>query len=398
VNTLGESLSKINLENHSVTANAATLGLFTNQVVVRGEKAYVVNSGVNEIQVIDLATLNTSGNIDAGQGTNPWAMEFINDTLAAVSLLFTNQVVFINVNTGEIVKTVTVGIGPEGLLYYNGKVYVANSGFVFPGFEPGVVSVINMNDFSVSEIPVGVNPQALEVDSQGNIIVACTGNYADIGGELDIIDSSADTVLHAESINASITFVAVNSADKAYLATYGSGVLVYDLPSRQLELDESNALPGGPGLAIDFQNNVYISDFGADTVRVFSPSHNLLNAYLVGDGPISIALFENAPNAISVISNQAPEAFTLYQNYPNPFNPQTTIRFELRQGGPVSLDIFNALGEKIATPVQEFLPAGSYELSWEGKDAFGNPLPSGIYFYQLRGNGQSLVKKMILAQ
>ena len=396
VNTLGENLSRINIDDQNVTADAATLGLFTNQVVVHGDRAYVVNSGANEIQVIELATMNTTQNIPTGQGTNPWAIEFVNDSLAAISLLFTNQVLFVNMNTEETVETITVGSGPEGMKYHDGRLYVANSGFVYPAFEPGTVSVIRMDDFTVSTITVGTNPQALALDSQGNIIVACSGNFADISGEVDVIDTSADTLLHAESLNSTITFVAVDGNDQAYLSTFGAGVLVYDIPGRSLILDENNSLPGGPGLAIDSEDNVYVGDFNTDTISVYSSSQVLLNAYLVGDGPISISLFENTPTAISPLGNTIPEAITLYQNYPNPFNPETTLRFDIQEAGEVSLSIFNTLGEKVAAPVNEFLPAGAYEIKWNATDYNGHKLPSGVYFYQLEADNASTVKKMSL--
>ncbi len=398
VNSVGENLSIINLENQTINADAATLGLFANQVNIHGNNAYVVNSGLNEIQVIDLATLNTIRRIDTGQGTNPWAIEFINDTLAAVSLLLTNEVAFFNVTNGLSVETVAVGAGPEGMKYHNGTLYVANSGFVYPNFLPGVVSAINIADFSVSDIPVGLNPQALDLDSQGNLIVACTGNFVDISSQVNIIDTSADTVSHVDSLNAFITFVAVNSVDKAYLATFGSGVLVYDIPNRQFELDETSALPGGPGLAIDSQDNVYIADFSTDTLMIFSSTHELQNSFLVGAGPNSVALFESDPTAISPVADRVPASFTLYQNYPNPFNPETIIRFDVKTSGKVKLNIFNVLGQVVATPVNEFLTAGSYELTWDAVDFSGKKLPSGAYFYEIRTDNASAVKKMLITR
>ena len=125
VNSVGESLSEIDLNAQTVNANAATLGLFTNQVIVHDSSAYVVNSGVNEVQVINLATLGTTRQIDVGSGTNPWAIEFIDDQLAAVSLLFTNQIVFVDVVSGQIQQTVDVGTGPEGMVFSDGVLYVA---------------------------------------------------------------------------------------------------------------------------------------------------------------------------------------------------------------------------------------------------------------------------------
>lgn len=398
VNGVGESLSMINLENHTVTPNAEPLGLYTNQVTLRNQKAYVVNSGPNEIQVIDLATLNTVGNVDVGVGTSPWAMVFVDDQIAAVSLLNTGQVKFVNVTNGQVVHTVNVGTGPEGVLFHNGKVYVANTGFNGAGYDPGTVSVININDYSVNTISVGINPQALTKDSQGNIVVACTGDYASTGGEINIIDPNTQQVIHSASAGIAITNVAVSAGDKAYFSTFASGVLVYNLSTLSFERDASNPLPGGPGLAFDVQDNVYITDFALDSVYVYSPAHNRVNQYLVGDGPVSIAIYDPAPNSIGQHSNQLTRGFTLFQNYPNPFNPQTTIRFETFKTGEVLLEVYNMLGEKTFTLINEYMPAGAHEIKWNGKNFIGENFPSGIYFYRLQMGGETSVRKMHLLQ
>ncbi|MCW9097684.1 MAG: T9SS type A sorting domain-containing protein [Ignavibacteriaceae bacterium] len=86
-----------------------------------------------------------------------------------------------------------------------------------------------------------------------------------------------------------------------------------------------------------------------------------------------------------------PVSFELLQNYPNPFNPSTTIEFALPTPGFVSLSIFNILGEKVATPVSEYLAAGSYKYYWNAKG-----LTSGVYLYNLEAGNIILVRKMIL--
>nr|HPI73165.1 T9SS type A sorting domain-containing protein [bacterium] len=91
----------------------------------------------------------------------------------------------------------------------------------------------------------------------------------------------------------------------------------------------------------------------------------------------------------------APETFYLEQNYPNPFNPTTTIRYQVFEASPVTLTIFNLRGERVQTLVNaEFKPAGSYSLSWNGKDQEGRSVPSGIYLYRLEAGGTQQVKKM----
>lgn len=403
VNTLGENLSMINLETHTVNPNAAALALYSNQVAIRGEKAYVVISGLNEIRVLDLATLATLQTIDTGVGSNPWEIEFISDELAAVSLLFTNQVKFIELQTGQTLQTVTVGTGPEGLLYSNGYLYVANSGFNGSGFDPGTVSVINLSNYSQSSISVGINPQSLDKDSQGNIVVACSGDYVSIGGQMDVIDPLSFQVIHSVPAGTAITSVAISPEDRAYLATSGFGVLVYHLAGQVFERDAANPLPGGPGVAFDRQGRAYIADFATDSVYVYSPLHQRLNSYLVGDGPLSIDLYDPAPNAIGQPGEPLSSSFILRQNYPNPFNPLTNIKFEIAdfpsgglRSGYVSLEIFDLIGQKITTLVNGELLPGEYEFRWAGRNDRGQPVPSGVYFYRLQVGRQSETRQMLL--
>jgi hypothetical protein len=86
-----------------------------------------------------------------------------------------------------------------------------------------------------------------------------------------------------------------------------------------------------------------------------------------------------------------PSAFMLDQNYPNPFNPSTVIRFALPKEARVKLEVFNILGQHIATLVEETRPAGYYV---ERFNAVG--LSSGIYFYRLTGDQVSFQKKMLI--
>jgi len=86
-----------------------------------------------------------------------------------------------------------------------------------------------------------------------------------------------------------------------------------------------------------------------------------------------------------------PKEFNLYQNYPNPFNPATIIRFELKQSGQTVLKIYDLLGKEVIRLVDEELPAGSYNVTFNA-----NTLPSGIYFYRLESSGFNKVRKMIL--
>jgi hypothetical protein len=89
------------------------------------------------------------------------------------------------------------------------------------------------------------------------------------------------------------------------------------------------------------------------------------------------------------------DGFLLYQNYPNPFNPTTTLSFVIGHRSFVTLKVYDVLGNEIATLVDDYKPAGEYEI--EFNPASGNRnLASGIYFYQLKTGNYIETKKMIL--
>ncbi|MFC1525328.1 hypothetical protein ACFL6X_00780 [Candidatus Latescibacterota bacterium] len=101
-----------------------------------------------------------------------------------------------------------------------------------------------------------------------------------------------------------------------------------------------------------------------------------------------------------------PQEFALAQNYPNPFNPSTTIPFAIpvldalaeRLAVPVRLDIYNALGQKVRTLIDEDRDPGHYQARWDGRDAVGREVGSGVYVYRLRAGDRVRVQKMALAR
>jgi hypothetical protein len=83
--------------------------------------------------------------------------------------------------------------------------------------------------------------------------------------------------------------------------------------------------------------------------------------------------------------------YQLYQNYPNPFNPSTTINYSLPKQGIVKLTVYNILGSKVATIINEYKPTGNYSVQFNG-----NSLASGIYLYRLESGNYNAAKKFIL--
>lgn len=91
-----------------------------------------------------------------------------------------------------------------------------------------------------------------------------------------------------------------------------------------------------------------------------------------------------------------PWKLALSQNYPNPFNPMTTILFTLPEKTYVNVSIFTVDGKFIGVLIDKTLEGGLREITWDGKDAKGNRVSSGIYFYRLRAGRETLTKKLVL--
>jgi hypothetical protein len=91
-----------------------------------------------------------------------------------------------------------------------------------------------------------------------------------------------------------------------------------------------------------------------------------------------------------------PKDFELYQNYPNPFNPSTNVSFSISKRSSISLDVYSLLGEHVITLTSGDYEPGKYLKEWNAVDQFGNKVPSGIYFLQLRTGNFIQTKKMVL--
>jgi hypothetical protein len=94
---------------------------------------------------------------------------------------------------------------------------------------------------------------------------------------------------------------------------------------------------------------------------------------------------------ITIVEKPIPVQYSLDQNYPNPFNPTTTISFGLPQAGHVKLEVFNVLGERVATLLDKDHASGSYIVRFSGLN-----LPSGVYLYRIQAGEFMAHKRMLL--
>lgn len=135
------------------------------------------------------------------------------------------------------------------------------------------------------------------------------------------------------------------------------------------------------------------------SLHVFTDEISIGTAYIqiqVGtlndpDNRTTIDFVVTTDPAVDVNEEEIPNKYLLAQNYPNPFNPSTKIYYSIKEGGLVSLKVYNILGVEIADLINEYKSAGSYAASFDAAK-----FSSGVYIYRLSVNGFTQARKMIL--
>jgi len=157
--------------------------------------------------------------------------------------------------------------------------------------------------------------------------------------------------------------------------------------------------PGDERVIIEFNSgagpNLWRSGFNPDslkTVGVFQmvvAAASFPNWRFTGrDTPVDVTDTDNGP--------AIPSAFSLYQNYPNPFNASTVISYDARSVGPVALEVFNILGQRVFVRNEEGVLPGRHTFTWNGADQSGASVPSGLYLYRVSAGGVQQTRKMVL--
>ena len=311
IHTSGETLSKINLNTDAVVNNITTLGSdlqsYPSQIVVRDTMAYVLNSGTDEIQVIDLNAEQTRGYIAMEDGVNPFWLAFLDNQYVYVTELVTGTLDKVDVTTGQVVGQWPVGVSPEGVVIHEAKVYVAITAFDFNTWQYGqgrVVVFDTEGDSILTAIDVGTNPQYLDVDTAGLIHVVCTGDYWSSFGIVYVIDPSADAVLDSIPVGGSPGTITIGPDNIAYLAAGGwtddGYVFNYNATSYDVYHDDVAPLVVDSGcmMVVAYQDSMPFVGTFRDYVTRIDAGGGEHYRYAVGDGPTHAA-FNYLPGDIN---------------------------------------------------------------------------------------------------
>ncbi|MBU0474069.1 MAG: T9SS type A sorting domain-containing protein [Bacteroidetes bacterium] len=176
----------------------------------------------------------------------------------------------------------------------------------------------------------------------------------------------------------------VNACDRALYQVSIGNIKMDSLILNQNEGSGSWKLIGSYYLPENIDITVKVSDIGESTP-----------GFVLRADAFKFQLIEELTDLSGDENLSQKYQYKLNQNYPNPFNTSTTITFEIPKSSNVRLEIFNLLGEKVNTLINENLIAGTHSAIWKGENNEGITAASGIYFYRLKTNDFFEVKKMI---
>lgn len=161
--------------------------------------------------------------------------------------------------------------------------------------------------------------------------------------------------------------------------------LLHGQSSEDVELTwEANELPANIRLELIKNDGALVDLLEIDTLLLSASQYQNFSIRAT-NGPVT-----------TTNEQRLPATAVLYNNYPNPFNPATTIRYGLPADSPVRVTIYDLQGRQVWQYSNAMSSAGWHTIKWDGRDVFGSPVSTGVYFYRLQAGDFIQVKKMTL--
>jgi len=263
--------------------------------------------------------------------------------------------------------TITVSIGTWYVIaYYNG---IWNNGVPYPITGPGTVTFANVPLGSKADVPVIISQldQTLPVEL------------------------SSFTAVITSDLCVKIAWVAQSETNHSgYNILRGEN----DILNSALRLNPTlidNGIPLGTQMSYSYTDQEAYSNM----IYYYWLESIALDGSSEFYGPLTVIIGDPG---LDPLPPAIPMATRLMNAFPNPFNPNTNLRYSLKEGGKVQINIYNVKGQLIKSFFAEHASPGYYQLAWDGRDQNGKPVTSGIYMYQMSCGRYHETKKMILAK
>ncbi|MCD6087086.1 MAG: YncE family protein [Candidatus Hydrothermae bacterium] len=267
---ISETVSIYDIDNDTLLKDVFITGNTPNYLVFHGDHGYIVNSGFTgdaSITLFDPSTNKEITDFPLPAGSNPYAAAVANDRLF-VTLFLKNMVYVLDCETGDPIDSIPVKSGPEGIISANGAVYVACTG-IQPDYSYSDAWVLKIDPETpdvIDSLKVGINVQALAVDSNGRLHALSTGDYSGREGVVYVIDPDGLILLDSVLIGGYPGNIAINGDDIAYLVDWNLGLLSYDAGALTIihgTEDPIQVGTGSMGIDVDGENRIYVTLYSA---------------------------------------------------------------------------------------------------------------------------------------
>ena len=231
------------------------------------------------------------------------------------------------------------------------------------------------------------------------------GNYATQGNAIGVTFAKDRVYLLDSGVGVAVLDVSA-PPEPRLLGTYKNDVLpidaqvggshLYLLDSRGVQMIDTRTLEMTASLVYENRELWFPSELRLTDATLYIADLYQLRILRVHPEGVSLAVEERVPSDwLPNVVDPAP-VNRLNQNYPNPFNPETWIPYQLASNANVSIHIYDAQGRNIYSERIGYQKAGSHTAHWDGRNAAGEPVASGIYFYAIQAGNFHATRKMII--
>ena len=263
--------------------NGRPLGDVANSMVIRGGRGYIVVNNSNTVEVIDVSNHSSVGTINVGTGRSPRQMVFLNDSTAAVTALYDDAVILLNLRTLTTAERIPVGPNPDGIALDGRKAFVANSGLG----SGHTVSVIDLDLLAaVRTIDVPTNPYEVHRTGEGLIYVLCAGTFLPpTPASIVVLDPVTERLIDTIALGAQAFRMGMGTGGRAYVPL-GDSVLTLNTREHRVEGTLTRGM-AFYGVAVDTASHiVYLSDAGnftqAGSVHLVAESGLPITTFVAG--------------------------------------------------------------------------------------------------------------------
>ena len=393
-----------------LSANGIGLGDVLQSVHYNEGQVYAVMNNSAQIVMMDSESFTQQGLISLPNGASPRQLLLLSPELAYISDLYGDLIHLVNPATQQVLSTkISVGDGPEFMVYHEEAVFVGNYGF---GQDSTIMIIDPVQQAVVDTLVVASGPGQITIDSNGDLWVVCTGYAGDYDEQWNLVEGTQRPgglfriERNAQDQQWSVTKeLELNQAgihlgydpNNEHLYLQSDGIKRVDLTQEVLAPE---SIISGSYYSFYYESvggDIYLADakdyVSAGSVRVIdTETLQDLDEFSVGIIPGSFLAIYGAENtAIDQLDDWGSNMVELYPNYPNPFNPTTQIQYSIPERGVVELVIYNSLGQKVAILEQGIKQKGRYTQTFNAQS-----LPSGVYYAHVLFNGYQRVTKMLL--